>query len=148
MDRRPIFPKQAALILMLLALEPLLAVAEASPMDGAKIERLTGMKGKLNEQEGIFKIGTPRDDLHVSVAGVKMMPPMGLTSWTGLARTGSQTQVTGDVVLLEDRVNPVMSVALGNGAALDTQKKGGVLLPDKASTPKVLAFSESVSRTA
>jgi len=40
---------------------------------------------------------------------------MGLTSWAAFKRAGTDTMVMGDVVLLEDQVNPVMSVALDNG---------------------------------
>ncbi len=40
---------------------------------------------------------------------------MGLTSWAAFKRAGGHTIVMGDTVLLEDQVNPVMSVALDNG---------------------------------
>jgi hypothetical protein len=84
-------------------------------LDTAKIEQLTGGKGELNTQEGVFKVSVPRSDLAVTVAGVKMTPPLGLTSWAAFQPMGSQTMVMGDLVLLEDQVNPVMSVALTNG---------------------------------
>src|SRR5215475_11973326 len=44
-----------------------------------------------------------------------MSPPMGLTSWASFQPMGTQTMVMGDMVLLEDQVNPVMSAALTNG---------------------------------
>jgi hypothetical protein len=84
-------------------------------LDTAKIEQLTGGKGELNTQEGVFKVSVPRSDLAVTVAGVKMTPPLGLTSWAAFQPMGTQTMVMGDLVLLEDQVNPVMSVALTNG---------------------------------
>src|SRR5215813_6058131 len=84
-------------------------------LDAAKIEQLTGAKGELNEKEGVFKVNVPRTDLAVTTAGVKMTPPMGLTSWAAFQPMGAQTMVMGDMVLLEDQVNPVMSVALTNG---------------------------------
>jgi Domain of Unknown Function (DUF1259) len=84
-------------------------------LDTAKIEQLTGGKGELNTQEGVFKVSVPRSDLTVTVAGVKMTPPLGLTSWAAFQPMGNQTMVMGDLVLLEDQVNPVMSVALTNG---------------------------------
>ena len=84
-------------------------------LDTAKIEQLTGGKGELNTQEGVFKVSVPRSDLTVTVAGVKMTPPLGLTSWAAFQPMGTQTMVMGDLVLLEDQVNPVMSVALTNG---------------------------------
>src|SRR5712692_7927467 len=91
-------------------------VRAADPaLDTAKIEQLTGGKGELNAQEGVFKVSVPRTDLAVTAAGVKMTPPMGLTSWAAFQQAGTQTMVMGDIVLLEDQVNPVMSVALTNG---------------------------------
>src|SRR5258706_12058822 len=79
------------------------------------IEELTGAKGKLDEKEGAFKVSVPRGDLDVHVAGVRMTPPMGLTSWASFKHVGQHTVVMGDMVLLEDQVNPVMSAALDNG---------------------------------
>jgi hypothetical protein len=44
-----------------------------------------------------------------------MNPAMGLTSYAAFMNAGSKTMVMGDTTLLEDQVNPVMSVALDNG---------------------------------
>ncbi len=79
-----------------------------------RIEVLTGMKGKLNEKEGVFKVSFPRTDIHVKVAGVTMTPPMGLTAWAAFKLMDQHAMVMGDMVLLEDQVNPVMSAALDN----------------------------------
>jgi len=84
-------------------------------LDTAKIEQLTGVKGEMNDKEGVFKVSVPRTDLAVTAAGVKMTPPMGLTSWAAFHQVGTQTMVMGDMVVLEDQVNPVMSAALTNG---------------------------------
>jgi hypothetical protein len=83
--------------------------------DTARIEQLAGVKGKLDDKEGVFKVSMPRADIHVTVAGVRMTPPMGLTCWAAFKRVGDHTIVMGDQVLLEDQVNPVMDVALDNG---------------------------------
>ena len=91
------------------------AFAQERGPDGAKIEQLTGMKGKMNEKEGVFKVTMPRTDLQVSAGGVKITPAMGLTCWAAFQRMGDHTMVMGDQVLTEDQVNPVMSVALENG---------------------------------
>jgi hypothetical protein len=91
------------------------ASAGAPALDTAKIEALTGVKGTLNEKEGVFKVSAPRNDLAVTVAGVKMTPGMGLTSWAAFEKSGADTMVMGDMVLLEDQVSPVMSAALDNG---------------------------------
>jgi hypothetical protein len=84
-------------------------------LDTARIEQLTGAKGKLDEKEGAFKVSVPRTDLAVTAAGVRLTPPLGLTSWASFERSGAGAMVMGDLVLLEDQVNPVMSAALDNG---------------------------------
>jgi hypothetical protein len=90
-------------------------MAMETRLDTATIEGLAGVKGELNAKEGVLKVSLPHSDLDVTVAGVKMTPPLGLTSWAAFQRAGDQAMVMGDLVLLEDQVNPVMSVALGNG---------------------------------
>jgi uncharacterized protein DUF1259 len=112
--------------LLAIALEPrLLAIAATSSdpapatpgggLDTARIEQLTGAKGRLDPKEQVFKVSVPRTDLAVIAGGVHITPPMGLTSWAAFQRAGDQTMVMGDLVLLEDQVEPVMSAALDNG---------------------------------
>ena len=84
-------------------------------LDTAKIEQLTGAKGKMDDKEGVFKVSVPRADLKVTSAGVKMTPPLGLTSWAAFKSMGDHTVVMGDTVMTEDQVNAVMSAALDNG---------------------------------
>src|SRR4051794_254116 len=84
-------------------------------LDGAKIEALTGAKGALDAKEGVFKVSVPRADLSVTAAGVRLTPAMGLTAWAAFKQTPKGTMVMGDIVLLEDQVNPVMSAALDAG---------------------------------
>ena len=110
-------PASAVILAALAAVSP---VYSASPepsagLDTAAIERLTGAKGALDAKEGAFKVSVPRSDLALTAAGVKMTPPLGLTSWAAFKRAGEQTVVMGDLVLQEDQVNPVMSTALDNG---------------------------------
>jgi len=50
--------------------------AAQEKLDTAKIEQLTGAKGKMDEKEGVFKVSVPRADLKVTTAGVKMTPPL------------------------------------------------------------------------
>jgi hypothetical protein len=84
-------------------------------LDTAKIEQLTGVKGELNEKEGVYTVRVPRTDLQVITAGVKMNPAMGLTSYAAFMKAGAKTMIMGDTTLTEDQVNPVMSAALDNG---------------------------------
>ncbi|MDT4290319.1 DUF1259 domain-containing protein [Methylomonas sp. MO1] len=89
--------------------------AAAASLDTAKIEQLTGAKGKLDSAENVFRVAVPRNDLAVSVAGVKMTAATGFTSWASFTQAGDKTMVMGDMVLAEDQINPVMSTALDNG---------------------------------
>jgi hypothetical protein len=84
-------------------------------LDIATIERLVGVKGELSGKEGVFKVSVPRSDLDITVAGVKMTPPLGLTSWAAFQKAGEQVIVMGDMVMLEDQVNLVVSVTLESG---------------------------------
>jgi hypothetical protein len=88
-------------------------------IDGAKIDQITGLKGKLNEKEGVYKVTFPRNDVPITVDGWRMPPFMGLGTWAAFTK-GAHTEamVMGDTVLFEDEVNPAMSVALENGLAV------------------------------
>jgi len=85
-------------------------------LDGARIEAITGLKGAMNEAEGVFKVTSPRNDVKVNVDERSMPPFMGLTSWAAFQRGKKQDlMVMGDLVLFEDEVNPVMSALLDSG---------------------------------
>jgi len=88
----------------------------AADLDGAKIDQLTGLKGKLNEKEGVYRVTFPRADVKVAIDGWTMPPFMGLGTWAAFTK-GAHTEamVMGDTVLFEDEVNGVISTALENG---------------------------------
>lgn len=88
----------------------------AADLDTAKIDELTGIKGKLNQQEGVYKITFPRADVPITVDGWRMPPFMGLGTWAAFAKgADSEAMMMGDTVLFEDEVNAAMSAALDNG---------------------------------
>jgi hypothetical protein len=105
----------AALVTSLLVRAPARAEKKSATLDTAKIEELTGLKGTLDAKEGVFKVSMPRSDLEVTAGGVRMTPPLGLTAWAAFTRAGAHVMVMGDMVVLEDQANPVMSAALDNG---------------------------------
>jgi len=80
-----------------------------------KIDQLTNLKGEYIEKEGVYRVSFARSDIKPNIAGVRLTPPMGLSVWAGFKITGDDAMVMGDMVLLEDQVNPVLSVALENG---------------------------------
>src|SRR5947207_5123991 len=87
-------------------------------LDSGKIDQITGLKGKLNEKEGVYKVTFPRNDVKVAVDGWTMPPFMGLGTWAAFIETKSGAMVMGDTVLFEDEVNPAMSAALDNGLSV------------------------------
>jgi hypothetical protein len=103
------------MMLAAVALLSLPAAAAKNGLDTTAIEQATGLKGKWNEKEGVFKVEMPRSDLAVTAAGTKMAPPLGLTAWAAFTKAGAHAVVMGDMVLTEDQVNPAMSAALDNG---------------------------------
>ncbi len=81
-----------------------------------QIEKITELKGTFNDDKSVFKVTSPRNDVKVSVDQWSMPPFMGLTSWAGFTKGSKKNMmVMGDLVLFQDEVNPVMSVALDNG---------------------------------
>jgi hypothetical protein len=90
--------------------------ALAADLDTAGIDQLTGLKGKMNEKEGVYKVTLPRNDVKVVVDGWTMPPFMGLGTWAAFTKGAhTETMVMGDTVLFEDEVNAAMTVALNNG---------------------------------
>src|SRR5262245_11923468 len=84
-------------------------------LDTAKIDQITGLKGKLNEKEGVYKVTFPRSDVKVVVDRWTMPPFMGLGTWAAFTPTKDGAMVMGDTVLFEDEVNAAMSAALDDG---------------------------------
>ena len=91
------------------------AAALPVPLDTAKIDQLTGLKGKFNEKEGVYKVTFPRNDVKIVVDGWTMPPFMGLGTWAAFTPTKIGAMVMGDTVLFEDEVDAAMSAALDNG---------------------------------
>jgi len=85
----------------------------------SQIDEITLLDGKFNEQENVYKVSSPRNDIKISVDKWEMPPFMGLTSWAAFqpsAKVGAM--IMGDIVLLQDEVNPAMSAALDSGLSV------------------------------
>ncbi len=101
-----------------LVLIAVVCASAADVLDQAKIDQLTGLKGKFNEKERVYKITFPRDDVKVVVDDWTMPPFMGLGTWAAFTSTKDGAMVMGDTVLFEDEVNAAMSAALDNGLSV------------------------------
>ena len=91
--------------------------AQAAPLDGTRVQQLTGLKGA--PAGDTFKVTLPRTDVPVVVDGRALPPFMGLTSWAAFASgKDADLMVMGDFVLFQDEVTPTMKAALAHGLAV------------------------------
>jgi hypothetical protein len=97
-----------------------ISAAGSAALDTAKIDQITGLKGKLNEKESVYKVTFPRNDVKVAVDGWTMPPFMGLGTWAAFTveNDKAMVMVMGDTVLFEDEVNAAISAALDNGLSV------------------------------
>ncbi len=73
-----------------------------------------GKKGDY--KANVLKVNVPRSDLTVTVDGVATPTPFGFGGWLAMTKgDGAKDVMMGDLVLVEDEVNPVMSALLDNG---------------------------------
>src|ERR1043166_1607278 len=93
----------------------LIDIVFGTGLDTARIDQATGLKGKYNEKEGVYKVSFPRNDVKVVVDGWTMPPFMGLGTWAAFTSTKNGAMVMGDTVLFEDEVKAAMSAALDSG---------------------------------
>ena len=88
-----------------------ITAASAAALDTARIDQLTGLKGKFNEKEGVYKVTSPRNDVKVVVDGWKMPPFMGLRTWAAFTATRGGGDGDGRSGVVRGRSQP------GNAAA-------------------------------
>jgi hypothetical protein len=107
-------PTTTGILLYLMA--PLLLPAAVTEAQRSSIDQATGAKGVYTEVEDTYKVTFPRTDVKVTVEGRPMAPFLGFSSWAAFTPGAhGGLMVMGDVVLLEDEVNPAMSAALDAG---------------------------------
>src|SRR6516165_7813794 len=102
-------------LLIILIFCATMTAALAAALDTAKIDQVTGLKGKLNEKENAYKVTWPRGDVKVTVDGRSMPPFMGLGTWAAFTGSNEKALMMGDTVLFEDEVSLAMTAALDNG---------------------------------
>src|SRR2546425_5174044 len=91
-----------------------LARAQAVPTEYQDVLKALGKQGDY--KSNVFKINIPRNDIKVAVDGVSTPTPFGFGGWLAMTKgDAGQDVMMGDLVLLEDEVNPVMSALLDNG---------------------------------
>src|SRR6201988_3974651 len=87
----------------------------AVDLDTAQLDQIMGAKGQANG--GVYQFNVPRRD-PVSMDGMAMTPPAPLGAAIGInfqPTGGGKAAITGDFVLTNDEVNPVIRALRGNG---------------------------------
>ncbi|MDP8914110.1 MAG: DUF1259 domain-containing protein [Pseudomonadota bacterium] len=82
-----------------------------------RVDAALGRSGAA-QAGGIHRYSFPRSDLNVTLDGVRIRPALALGSWVAFQPHGSQAMVMGDLVLLHEEVNPVLSHLLRSGLTI------------------------------
>jgi hypothetical protein len=80
--------------------------ANAAP-DWNAVATALGKSG--TDMNGVYRVGLPRTDLHVTLDGVVLKPTLALGSWLVFSPMGDKSVVMGDLVLTEAEIGPVMA---------------------------------------
>jgi hypothetical protein len=105
----------------------LLAIATASPLTAevpkqarAAIDRTIGSPGTYIPEEGVYKIVLPQPDATVVRDYQTLSPNFGLNLWVSVASAvHHEAFLMGQLLLLEDEVNPVMAAVLSTGLEIN-----------------------------
>jgi hypothetical protein len=90
------------------------ATAQEIPAEYQQVLTTLGKTGDF--KDNVLKVNIPRNDLKVTVAGVATPTPFGFGGWVAMTKgDGGHQVMMGDLVLLQDEVNPVMTAILDNG---------------------------------
>src|SRR5436305_3223749 len=90
------------------------ASAQSIPADYDGVLKALGKTGDY--KSSVLKINIPRNDLKVMIDGIATPTPFGFGGWLAMTKgDGGMDVMMGDLVLVEDEVNPVMSALLSNG---------------------------------
>src|SRR5215471_14215928 len=90
------------------------AAAQTMPADYDAVLKALGKQGDF--KGNVLKVNIPRNDVKVTIDGVATPTPFGFGGWLAMTKgTDGNDVMMGDLVLLEDEVNPVMSAMLEKG---------------------------------
>jgi len=84
------------------------------PPEYQQVLKTVGKSGDY--KSNVLKVNIPRNDIHVTIDSLAVPTPFGFGGWFALTKgDGGDEVMMGDLVLLPDEVNPVMSALLDNG---------------------------------
>ncbi len=91
--------------------------ATVSESDRRQIDRTLGTTGIYTPSEDTYRVTFPRTDVKLTVNNRTLSPFAGFSSWAAMTSDPHHggTLLLAEFALLEDEVNPVLSVALDSG---------------------------------
>jgi hypothetical protein len=87
---------------------------QAADVDWSAVQDALGRPGTMMPGD-VFRVNMPRTDLKVTVNGVAVQPGFALGSYAAFKQFEDGAMVMGDLVLLDEEVNPVMSGLFDRG---------------------------------
>src|ERR1700731_4113452 len=87
----------------------------AQDVPGDYQDVLKSLDRKGDFKAGVLKVNIPRNDLKMTVEGFATPTPFGFGGWIALTKGDGGDVMMGDLVLLQEEVNPVLSALLDNG---------------------------------
>ena len=94
--------------------EVVTADAQAIPDDYQQVLKIVGKSGDY--KANVLKVNIPRNDIHVTINKLAVPTPFGFGGWFAMTKgDGGDDVLMGDLVLLQEEVNPVMSALLDHG---------------------------------
>ena len=88
--------------------------AQKMPPEYQQVLKTVGKSGDY--KSNVLKVNIPRNDIHVTIANLAVPTPFGFGGWFAMTEgDGGDDVMMGDLVLLQEEVNPVMTALLDNG---------------------------------
>jgi Domain of Unknown Function (DUF1259) len=89
------------------------AIAQEIPPDYQQVLKIVGKSGDY--KASVLKVNIPRNDIHATIDNLAVPTPFGFGGWFAMTKgDGGEDTMMGDLVLLQEEVNPVMSALLEN----------------------------------
>jgi hypothetical protein len=101
-------------ISLVVCANPTFLRAQEIPSDYQEVLKSLDRKGDF--KAGVLKVNIPRSDLKMTIQAVSTPTPFGFGGWVSMSKgTDGSEVMMGDLVLLQEEVNPVLSALLDNG---------------------------------